>query len=104
MMDFKFYKEWNGEKYLELHDNHTMWNINKDFHWEDYENAVHLACIEMERRYKDLTIYLLGRSGRHVCVEDTPTNRRRYQRLIECAKKLEQEIIDYFNNKYEMEA
>ena len=98
MTNFKFY---DGD--LELHDNHTMWNINKHFHWEDYENAVHLACIDMERHYKDLEIYLLGRSGRHVCVKDTPVNRRRYQQLVEYAKKAEQEIIDYFNNEYEME-
>ena len=98
MTNFKFY-----DGYLELHDNHTLLDINKDFQYEDYENAVHLACIDMERHYKDLTVYLLGRSGRHVCVEDIPVNRRRYQQLVEYAKKSEQELIDYFNNEYEME-
>lgn len=98
MTNFKFY-----DGYLELHDHHTLWDIDKEFYYEDYENAVHLACIEMEHHYKDLTVYLLGRSGRHVCVEDTPTNRRRYQQLIEYAKKSEKEIIDYFNNEYKME-
>ena len=98
MADFKFY-----DGYLELHDNHTMWNINKHFHWEDYESVVHLACIDMERHYKDLEILLLGRSGRHVCVEDTLINRRRYQHLVDYAKKVEQEIIHYFNNEYKME-
>lgn len=102
-MDFKFYREYNGKTYLELHDNHTMWNINKNFPWEVYEYQVRWACYEMEKHYKDLEIFLLGRSGRHVCVEDTPINRRRYQQLIEYATKLEQEIIDYFNNKYELD-
>lgn len=98
MKNFKLY-----DGYLELHDNHTLWSINKDFDYEYYENVVYWACTEMERHYKDITIYLLGRSGRHVCVEDTPVNRRRYPRLVKYAKKLEQEIIDYFNNEYELE-
>lgn len=103
MSEFKFYQEWHGKSYLELHDNHTIWNINKDFRWEVYEDQVRWACFEMEKHYKNLEIYLLGRSGRHVCVEDTPTNRRRYQQLVEYAKKSEQELIDYFNNEYETE-
>lgn len=103
MADVKFYHEWNGDKYLQLHDNHTIWKINKDFKWDDYNEEVYLCKLNMEQYFKDLTIYQLGRSGRHICVEDTPINRRRYKHLVAYAEKLEQELIEYFNNEYEME-
>lgn len=103
MVEFKFYREWQGDRYLQLHDNHTIWKIDKDFKWDDYEYEVEIALLRMSTRYKDLTIYQLGRSGRHICVEDTPINRRRYKNLVAYAEKLEQELIDYFNNVYNME-
>lgn len=103
MTDFKFYQEWNGDRYLELHDNHTIWNINKDFDLNDYESEVLIATLVMESYFKGLQIYQLGRSGRHICVEDTPINRRRYKHLVVRAKQLEEDLINYFNNEYEME-
>jgi hypothetical protein len=56
----------------------------------------------MEQHFKDLKVYALGRSGRHICVEDTPINRRRYKHLVAYAEKLEQELVNYFNNFYVM--
>ena len=101
-MNFKFYID-GSNQYLELHDHHTIWSINKEFSYNDYADAICCARMDMESHFKNLKVYYLGRSGRHVCVEDTPVNRRRYQVLVECAKKMEQKVIDYFNNEYEME-
>lgn len=103
MAEFKFYHEWNGDRYLELHDHHTVWKINKDFNWDDYNLEVHLYRLNMEQHFKDLTVYILGRSGRHICVEDTPINRRRYKCLVAYAENLEKILIDYFNNDYVLE-
>ena len=103
MAEFKFYHEWNGNRYLELHDHHTVWRINKDFLWDDYNDTVRLCTLDMEQHFKGLTIHLIGRGGRHVCVEDMPINRRRYKHLVVYAEKLEQKLIDYFNNEYEMD-
>lgn len=103
MTDFKFYREWNGNRYLELHSHHTIWNINKDFNWDDYESEVILSIFEMQNHFKDLEVYQLGRSGRHICVEDTPINRGRYKHLVAFAKQLEEDLINYFNNQYKME-
>ena len=98
----KFYID-GSIQYLELHDHHTIWDIDKEFSYNDYADAICCARMDMESHFKDLKVYYLGRSGRHVCVDDTPVNRRRYQVLVEHAKKLEQKIIDFFNNEYEME-
>jgi hypothetical protein len=98
MTQFKFY-----DGYLELHDHHTIWDINKEFSYNDYADAICAAKLDMQERFKDLQMYYLGRSGRHVCVDNTPLNRRRYHVLVEYAKQLEQRVIDYFNNEYEYE-
>lgn len=102
MANLKFYHDWGGGIYLELHDNHTLWQIDRVFDFDDYEREVSIAIFAMENRYKDLEVFQLGRSGRHICVLDTPTNRRRYKALVKYAEQLEQVIIDHFNNE-EME-
>jgi hypothetical protein len=102
MTEFKFYHEWHGDQYLELHANHTVWKINKEFSWDDYNAEVDICILNMQYHFKDLTVYQLGRSGRHICVEDTPINRRRYKHLVAYAEKLEQELVNYFNNFYVM--
>lgn len=99
MKNFKFYKEWNGNTYLELHCNHTLWKINKPFNFENYEFEVLNAIFTMKNHFKDLEVLQLGRSGRHICVLDTPTNRKRYKSLVQYAEQLEQNIIDYFNKE-----
>jgi hypothetical protein len=43
-------------------------------------------------------LYLLGRSGRHVCVSDTPDNSRQYQWLKKIALRLEADLINEYNN------
>ena len=103
MAEFKFYNATDGFKYLELHDHHTIWQIDNNFKWEDYEDYVSICLYNMEKHFKDLNVYTLGRSGRHVCVDDTPTNRRRYNHLVAYAEKMEQWLISYFNNFYDME-
>lgn len=98
--NYEFYHDWNGPTYLQLHGNHTLWDIHcNDLDLDEYDFFVNQAIITMENKYKNLKLYLLGRSGRHVCVEDNPTNRRRYQGLVNTALKLEQDIINIFNNK-----
>lgn len=97
---YEFYYDEDGSRYLELHDNHTLWDINcESFDCDEYEFIVSQAIKAMEAKHKNLKVYLLGRSGRHVCVEDTPVNRRRYQSLVNTAMEREQWVIDWFNNK-----
>ena len=102
MTEFKFYHEWHGDRYLELHDHHTIWEINKPFNECDYDDQVSICLWNLEQHFKDLKVYTLGRSGRHICVDDTPINRRRYKHLVSYAEKLEKWLIEYFNNFYDM--
>ena len=43
-------------------------------------------------------IYQLGRSGRHICVEDTIDNLLNSKQLYETALQLEKDIISYMNS------
>lgn len=99
MVKFKFYNDWGGGTYLELHDNHTLWKIERVFDFDDYEHEVSKAIFAMENRYKNLEVLQFGRSGRHICVPDTLTNRRRYKALVQYAEQLEQMVISHFNNE-----
>ena len=97
----RYYSEDFRKEFLELHDNHTWWEIEVENDIdisEEYEWKVEEA-IEVFERHTGVKIYLLGRSGRHCCVEDTPENSRRYQYLEKKALKLEQKVIDYFNKR-----
>lgn len=94
----KTYKDFNGPVYLELHDRHVWWEIDS-FEGNEYE----LECIvdayihELEQSYKNLEVFCLGRSGRHVCIFNTPVNRRRYYAVQAKAEKLTDEMIQTLN-------
>ena len=68
--------------YLELHalrapvGPYATWAQDDDA----YNFAIACAVQDFERENK-IELYLLGRSGRHVCIEDTAKNRRRYKTL-----------------------
>lgn len=83
---------------LELHDHHTLWDIEKPIDKEEYNFIVQYAIDILEKRYKSLTVYCEGRSGRHICIDDTPTNRRRFKCVQAYAKKLEKAVIRYCND------
>ena len=86
----------NGETYLQLHDNHTFWDIESEVDPED----VYATLDEFIERFELQTgqkAYLLGRSGRHVCVDFTLDNLENYEILKETALDLEQEFINTVN-------
>ncbi len=89
------YQEYNGDTYLELHANRTLWEV--DDVAEDIIYCELEFVIEKFVQATDIDVYLLGRSGRHVCVEDTPKNSRRYQYLRKIALRLENEFIRNLN-------
>ena len=80
-----------SRRYLELHALRApVGGYTGDF---DPENdprgeAYNVATMEAIRAFEarhHVTIYTLGRSGRHICIEDTAQNRRRYTRLSKAA-------------------
>ena len=82
---------------LELNDNHTIWELNNekksDEEWASIVNSK-LAQFEADT---GVELLLLGRMGRHACVEPTYDNCMNFTYLQETQEKLEQEAIDEFN-------
>lgn len=75
--------------YLELHAMRSpVGNYRKRYvdHPESYDIAVQLAIEDFEADH-DCEILCLGRNGRHICLEDTPRNRERYDKLQALAIK-----------------
>ena len=100
----EYYGE-DNRSYLQLHDNHTLNQINipdtdtytdKEID-EIYYQLVSSKVAEFEEE-TGLDLYLLGRSGRHVCVEDTADNVLMYPELRDLAERLEAEVIYDMNH------
>lgn len=101
--EFEFYNCDDGYRYLQLHDDRTLWNVDGVTSEELYWLQVEIAIREMEQHYKDLKIYALGRNGRHICIDDTPINRRRYTVLVNYALKAEDRLVDIINAKFQQQ-
>jgi hypothetical protein len=91
-----YYSEDLGEEMLELSDNHTLWKIHKDFDMDYYYQMCDYAIADLSSKY-NTQFYMLGRSGRHICVENTSQNRRRFKSLVKAVIKKENEIVAFFN-------
>lgn len=96
-----YYNDSEGSgTYIELNDNHTMWDIkvpddagtNADFFGETYSMLVQEAA----KQFKEETgeeLKLLGRMGRHACVNNTFLNAYKYNDLKQVQEKLEKQVI-----------
>lgn len=89
----KFYEGW-----LELSDSHTWWDIrNVNVDLNVYDDYVNIYVDEFERK-TGIGVQLLGRSGRHVCVEDTAYTIMKYDYLCEIQRDLERQLVDEVNS------
>ncbi len=72
-----------GRSYLQLHALRAP--VGK--YLPEYENDNTLYDRDVQSAVEDfevinnVTVYQLGRSGRHICIDDTARNRRRYASL-----------------------
>ena len=95
--DKLYYSEELNREMLQLSDEHTLWKINNGVNDEYYymvENGLH----DLTRKF-GTQFYALGRSGRHICVDDTPKNRKRYGKMVAAVEDAERSIIDFFNSE-----
>ena len=95
------YTEWNDGTYLQLHDRHVFWEVEPSDSEEDIQFEIDFLISAKIEEFKETTgveVFLLGRSGRHVCVEDTPENSRRYRYLERTANRMADELIQDINN------
>ena len=83
--------------YLELNDNHTLWDIDfpadiKSFTDEDYGVLYDDAMRGLEEEI-GTEVYGLGRSGRHICIDNTFANLCHYNEYKEIQRKWEKILI-----------
>lgn len=82
---------------LELNDNHTIWELNNENKsYEEWASIVQSKQAQFEAD-TGVELMLLGRMGRHACVEPTYDNCMNFTYLQETQEKLEKEAIDEFN-------
>lgn len=91
-LDVKFY-----DGYIELNDNHTLWQINscipQEVYWMWVEDFAQIFYEET-----GVVVYCEGRSNRHVVVEDNLDNVLQINKLKEVQRRLEEEFINKCNN------
>lgn len=87
-----YYASELGEAMLELHDEHTLWKVRGDIEDEDYGLIVEDLCGAFQGE-TGVQVGCFGRSGRHVCIPDTPMNRLNYGRYRKLALAMEAECV-----------
>jgi len=99
--EVKFYTD--GTRYLELSDNHTLWSINipegAEFNDEDYSFMYNTALEHLQDEI-GVEVFGLGRSGRHICVEDNFRNLTQLDKLKEAQDKWEDWLIETVENSF----
>ena len=98
-MDCKtYFSEEFREEMLELSDNHIWWDINRLWTREIDTSELELMFYteklgKVFEEHYHTPVYLCGRSGRHVCVENTPVNRRNYKYMARTIDIMQQLIV-----------
>ena len=82
---------------LELNDNHTMWELTNENKSDEEWASIVQSKLAQFKADTGVDLMLLGRMGRHACVEPTYDNCLNFTYLQETQEKLEQEAIDEFN-------
>lgn len=93
-----YYSEEMQQDMIELSNRHVMWEVEE----YDEELAHILICCYM-RNFNDkyrTDLYLCGRSGRHVCVENTPENRRRVYNMTRTVHNMHNNFVSHFSHTH----
>ena len=82
---------------LELSDKPVLDFIDTEIDWREYETIARDFLTQFERE-NDVEVETLGRSSRHICVENTLRNLIRYDELVDAVDEKIEEMIDFINN------
>lgn len=95
------YYEYDYKKYIQLSDNHTMYELNDDVEMtaDQYSSLVDIFLQQLQDEI-NIDIYALGRSGRHICIDNTFDNALNYNGYVQAQRKYEQEMINYINENF----
>lgn len=94
----KFYNS-DGTILLELSDRRTLNNItNPDIDYAYYSEVVSDYLNQFEQQ-TGVDIYIAGRMGRHICVDNSLENAKKYKELQQIQTSLEDKMIKFLNTK-----
>lgn len=94
----KFYNS-DGTILLELSDRRTLNNItNPDIDYAYYSEVVSDYLNQFEQQ-TGVDIYIAGRMGRHICVDNSLENAKKYKELQQIQTSLEDKMIEFLNTK-----
>lgn len=95
-----YYSDSYREDLIELSDEHILWYVKfaNDSEYDcDYMNMCRELALEFEEIYGTSLIYT-GRSGRHVCVKNTPDNRRNLMNMQRTVRRMQNEVLKRFDD------
>lgn len=93
----RFYKE-DGELYIQLNDNRTLYDIDNDNVDEQLYNDLLEPYFDAFEEDTGVQLYQAGRSGRHIVVKFNLENLENYDALKAEQEKQEQAFIEEVNN------
>lgn len=102
----KYYTPYNGEKLIELNDNHTIYDLDvpdtltdEQFSeaTDEYWDQARIAMEDLENELGQ-DVYGEGRMGRHICVKNTYDNAINYEKLVSKQKEAEKNLINNIND------
>ena len=92
-----YYSEDLRKDMLELSDDRVLWKLTAGFDEDTW-----WMLVESERRRFmvnfGVPVYTVGRSGRHVCVDDNHENRKFYNRMVKYVEDTQRAMIEAWNN------
>lgn len=92
-----YYSEDDYQEMLEVSDRPMLWYINcETAEKKGYYTECNAALRKLSEHYHT-EVGCCGRSGRHVCVPDTPANRRNYRHIVAAVKREQDRIIKMFS-------
>lgn len=97
LTDLIKYYEFEGITYIQLSDNRTLNEITVDNLDVDYYTAVVEEYLGKFEQETGVEVYQAGRMGRHIVVDNTLDNAKRYEELQEVLFRLEKEMINFIN-------
>lgn len=93
-----YYDEDSGIEFLQISDEPILQDVNSDYTEEEYRMLCDDAIEKLKNKY-NTDFYLCGRSGRHVCVDDTLENRERLDELKSDVEAEQKNIINTLNQR-----
>lgn len=95
-----YYSDGYREDLIELSDKHILWYV-KVSNDDDYMIMCLQLASEFEKIYGTELIYA-GRCGRHVCVRNTPDNRRRLMNMQRTVCRMQNEVLKRFDDGWRL--